>query len=284
MEGGRASALVESVLREQLANGTLRVGQLLPPQRQLADEFGVSRDTIQRVLRKLTEERWLQARQGSGIRVVRVPDVAGSEPGSEARGRATLGPLIHRAFEQPEVTLDTFSLTSETLVSHLRVQGERIAAREVTPARVRLRMLLPAEEPRLAYPAAVDPVDDRIWARWQAMAQGYADTVVELAGRFGQWGVDTAVEIRRVRMTPQFKLYVFNDTDMLFGPYEVMRRTIAVGDGVPVPALDVLGLGSALYLHHRDPDDPDTHDGFFATMKATFESYWEHLGEPATET
>ncbi|MBC7270883.1 MAG: GntR family transcriptional regulator [Streptomyces sp.] len=283
-EGGRrTSALVEHVLREQLANGTYRVGQLLPPQRQLADDFGVSRDTIQRVLRRLIDENWLQARQGSGIRVVRVPDVGRAEPGPETHGRATLGPLIHRAFEQSEVTLDTFSLTSETLVSHLRVQAERIAVGEITPARVRMRMLLPAEEPRLAYPAALDPDDERIRERWRAMAQRYADMVAELVDGFRRWGVDAEVEIRRVAMTPQFKLYVFNDSDMLFGPYEVMRRTIPVGDAM-VPALDVLGLGSALFVHHRDPDGGEDGHGFFATMKATFESYWEHLSRPATET
>ncbi|MBQ1089209.1 GntR family transcriptional regulator [Streptomyces sp. B93] len=273
---GRASSMVEKVLREQLANGTFRVGQPLPPQRQLADEFGVSRDTIQRVLRRLIDENWLQACQGSGIRVVRVPDADRAEPGPQTHGRATLGPLIHRAFEQPEVTLDTFSLTSETLVSHLRVQAERIAAGEITPARVRMRMLLPAEEPRLAYPAALAPDDERIGERWRAMAQRYAGMVAELVDGFRRWGVDAEVEIRRVAMTPQFKLYVFNDSDMLFAPYEVVRRTIPVGDAM-VPALDVLGPGPALFVHHRDADGLPGQDGFFAAMRATFESYWNHL-------
>ncbi|MGI3227142.1 GntR family transcriptional regulator [Streptomyces sp. GTA36] len=42
---------MDNALREQLASGTFRPGELLPPQRYLASDYGVSRDTVQRVLR-----------------------------------------------------------------------------------------------------------------------------------------------------------------------------------------------------------------------------------------
>ncbi|MGA6225640.1 GntR family transcriptional regulator, partial [Streptomyces umbrinus] len=64
---------MDNALREQLASGTFRLGELLPPQRYLASDYGVSRDTVQRVLRQLAAEGWIESRQGSGSRVVRLP-------------------------------------------------------------------------------------------------------------------------------------------------------------------------------------------------------------------
>ncbi|MFF4401896.1 winged helix-turn-helix domain-containing protein [Streptomyces sp. NPDC001480] len=282
---------MESVLREQLANGTYRVGQRLPTQLHLAADFGVSRDTIQRVLRKLSDEGWVESRQGSGMRVLKVPQAepAGTRP--KRRVTTSLGPLIHHAFEQPVVTLDTFALTSETLWNHLKVQAERVVSGEVEPERVRLRMLLPSEKVKLAYPAAKDEADDRIWQRWRAMARRYAIEINGLMEQLRARGVDAQAEIRRVEMTPQYKLYVINEEDLLFGLYEVFERTITLEDGTAVPALDVLGLGSVL-SHYRaeateagagGPDGADGHDGrIFATMRASFESYWERLSEAET--
>ncbi|GAA2637387.1 hypothetical protein GCM10010307_34920 [Streptomyces vastus] len=43
-------------LRSSLTDGTYQVGNRLPPQRELAARFDVSRDTVQRVLRALTTE------------------------------------------------------------------------------------------------------------------------------------------------------------------------------------------------------------------------------------
>ncbi|MFJ3304432.1 GntR family transcriptional regulator [Streptomyces sp. NPDC086549] len=275
---------MESVLREQLANGTYRAGQSLPTQRQLAEEFGVSRDTVQRVLRKLTDEGWVESRQGSGMWVLKVPQVEPADPRPRRRVATSLGPLIHRAFEQPEVVLDTFALTSETLWNHLKVQAERVAAGEVTPERVRLRMLLPSDTVKLAYPAAKDKEDDRIWQRWRAMARRYAIEITGLMGQLRELGVDAEVEIRRVAMTPQYKLYVINKEDLLFGLYEVFERKITLDDGTSVEALDVLGLGSVLSHHREETAEDESHDGrIFATMRASFESYWERLSDPEAD-
>ncbi|MFE0510078.1 GntR family transcriptional regulator [Streptomyces sp. NPDC058964] len=269
---------MESVLREQLANGTYREGQSLPTQRQLAQEFGVSRDTIQRVLRKLTDEGWVDSRQGSGMRVLKVPELTPVDPRPKRRTAPSLGPLIHHAFEQPEVAIDTFALTSETLWNHLKVQAERVASGEVVPERVRLRMLLPSENVRLAYPAATDPEDDRVWERWRDMARRHVIGIAGLMGQLRELGVDAAAEVRRVPLTPQFKLYVVNEEDLLYGLYEVLERTIVLDDGTEVRALDVLGLGSVLSHYRGDPAEAEAdHGHYYETMKAIFESYWERL-------
>ncbi|MEU5598558.1 winged helix-turn-helix domain-containing protein [Streptomyces sp. NPDC020298] len=275
---------MESSLREQLANGTYRARQKLPTQAELAKEFGVSRDTIQRVLRKLTDEGWVESRQGSGMRVLKVPEVEPPDRHPARQGTASLGSMIHHAFEQPEVRLATFALTSETLWNHLMVQVERVTTRKIRPPElVRMRILLPSETVKLAYPAATNPDDDRVWQRWRTMARRYAIEITDLMTKLKGMGVDADVEIRRVPMTPQHKLYLINDDDLLFGLYELLERKIPLDDGTAVEALDVLGLGSLLSHHRRDPEGTESHDGrVFATMRASFESYWERLSEAET--
>ncbi|MEV7346062.1 winged helix-turn-helix domain-containing protein [Streptomyces sp. NPDC093544] len=272
---------METALREQLSNGTYRPGGLLRPQRELADEFGVSRDTVQRVLRLLAQEGWIESRQGSGNRVLKVPRVGPGERRPARRGRASLGPLLDEAFEQPEVYLDVFSLTSETFYSHLRVQTERINAREITPGKLRVRLMLPSEEPGPAYPRAKDPSDRQIWERWRRMARDHCNRSRALIKELQvDSAVDAALEIRRVPLTPEFKLYVLNNCEMLHGPYEVVERTITLDDdaATEVDALDVLGLGSTLTYHRREDDDESHDSEFFASHQGWFESCWKHLG------
>ncbi|WP_406372903.1 GntR family transcriptional regulator [Streptomyces sp. NBC_00647] len=279
--GGREFARVETALLEQLSNGTYHPGGLLRPQRELAAEFGVSRDTVQRVLRQLARQGWIEARQGSGSRVLKVPVGPSVEGRSTRPGRASLRPLIDAAFEQPTVSLDVFSLTSETFYSHLNVQIGRINEREIVPERLTVRLMLPSEDQTLAYPRAVAADDPRIWERWRDMARRHCNQSRALIGDLRAKGkVDAALTIRRVPLTPQFKLYVLNDTEMLHGPYEVIRRTIALEDDArtEIEALDVLGLGSPLSYHRRE-DEADSHDTtFFAGQQGWFESCWEELG------
>ncbi|MFD9187312.1 helix-turn-helix domain-containing protein [Streptomyces phaeochromogenes] len=116
---------MDNALREQLTNGTFRPGDVLPPQRCLASDYGVSRDTVQQVLRQLAAEGWIESRQGSGSRVVRLPSADPASPGTERRGRALLLPLMDAAFQKPTVSLDVFTLTPEALARHLRHQTER---------------------------------------------------------------------------------------------------------------------------------------------------------------
>jgi DNA-binding GntR family transcriptional regulator len=69
--GGREFHRVADDLRVRMANGTYPLRSFLPSQRDLAEEYGVSRDTVQRVLRDLANEGWIESRQGSGSRVVK---------------------------------------------------------------------------------------------------------------------------------------------------------------------------------------------------------------------
>ncbi len=143
-----------------MTEGTYAVGSVLPPQRDLAKEFGVSWHTVQRVLRDLAVEGWIESRKGSGSRVLRGQTVQSGARREGARGPVTLGPLVSAAFEAPKVALDVFTLTSESIDIHVRAQEERIRAGDIKPTAISIRMLLPADDVELPYPYVRSNRDD----------------------------------------------------------------------------------------------------------------------------
>jgi GntR family transcriptional regulator len=58
------------VLREQIRRGALAVGQALPTEQALGEQFGVSRITVRRALQDLSDQGFVQRRQGRGTYVL----------------------------------------------------------------------------------------------------------------------------------------------------------------------------------------------------------------------
>lgn len=56
-------------LREAIQAGRLVMGSVLPPEREFAQDLGLSRETVRRAVEQLTQEGLLQGRQGSGTYV-----------------------------------------------------------------------------------------------------------------------------------------------------------------------------------------------------------------------
>lgn len=278
-QGGRQKAeQAESELRTRLTNGRYGVGTFLPPQRDLIGELGVSRDTLQKVLKKLAAEGWLETRQGSGSRVLRA--------GSSGRGGSTATPVlsavIDEAFQEPRVTLDTLTLTSENLVNNLTRPVDLICSGNArAPREVRIRMLLPTEDKlrRPAFPRAVAPDDARVWQRWRGMARRFGKQVGALVRDLSAAGVDAAVEVRRVPLTPTQKLYIVNGAQVLFASYVVAETDIELDDGSMVPAYDV--RGDRLELSEATADSGREQERKqFDGLVNSFESYWTFLSEP----
>lgn len=67
---GRASSQIYSVLRNQVLEGALRVGNFLPAERRLSEEFNVAHTTIRRALAKLQAEGLIRAEPRKGYRVL----------------------------------------------------------------------------------------------------------------------------------------------------------------------------------------------------------------------
>ncbi|MGW4822350.1 winged helix-turn-helix domain-containing protein [Streptomyces sp. NPDC004227] len=281
--GGREFRRVSDELRARMADGTYPVRSFLPSQRDLAEEFGVSRDTVQRVLRELSNEGWTESRQGSGTRVIKNQRILSSAAKATRSPRGvTLGPLISEAFEQPEVRLDVYTLTSESLDAHIRLQAERIRGGFIQPRSIVLRMLLPATSLPLPYPRAMDDENaPRLRDRLLAITERHTDSLRSVLRdlRTEQLVPAVDVQIRHAPLTPAFKLYVLNGTEVLFGPYEVIERPVVLETGDEIRALDVLGLGSTLTHHVRDANGDSPGSVFVTSMQSWFESVWALLSE-----
>jgi GntR family transcriptional regulator len=65
---------VAGEIRRAIAEGEAKVGERLPPARDLAAELGVNRNTVLRALRQLRDEGLLEFRRGRGITVAATPD------------------------------------------------------------------------------------------------------------------------------------------------------------------------------------------------------------------
>ena len=76
-------------LRDAILAGTLAPGDRLPPERQLADRFGVNRVTVRSALQRLAAQSLVQPRQGSGYVVQDYARQGGPEllPGLAALAR-----------------------------------------------------------------------------------------------------------------------------------------------------------------------------------------------------
>ncbi|MCX4859207.1 GntR family transcriptional regulator [Streptomyces canus] len=279
-EGGRKSQELKSALLADITEGEYDQGALLPPQRELAKKYEVSRDTVQRVLGVLADEGWIESRQGRGSVVLRTQTVRSSVRENAAARRVTLGPLIAAAFAAPDVTLDVFTLTSEVLYTHVRVQEERIRAREIRPATITIRMLTPPDGQRLPFPCAPDaPDDDRPQRHLQGIRKYHTDNLLRRLQELGRDidGLSATVEIRRVPLVPYSKLYILNGAEVVTGPYVPTERPITLDDGSTLDVVDVMGFDSTL-THCAKDDDPQSQDSLIvSSWQRWFDSTWRLL-------
>lgn len=54
------------LLRDAIVEGRLKTGESLPPERELAEHFQVSRDTVRRAIDRLTRQGLIESRRGAG--------------------------------------------------------------------------------------------------------------------------------------------------------------------------------------------------------------------------
>lgn len=66
-------------LRQQICDGHYPVGSRLPPERQLAETWGVSRTIVREALLMLELEGTVDIRQSSGVYVMRIPSASDDE-------------------------------------------------------------------------------------------------------------------------------------------------------------------------------------------------------------
>ena len=236
--------------------GRLGGGASLPSQGELAEQFGVSRDTVQKALKVLQEEGLVESIRGSGTFVAGTENAPSVDEDELEPSIVALGHHLDQALLSPRVTIDFFGFTAETLAKELTPKLVRMwLPGSPRPERLRVRLLLPDME-HLAVPyARADPQDRRPLERLRAIAERSVGALTEAVNepRFRQLSLDSAIEIRTVRMTPQVKLYLINEGLALRGWYEVDEVTVQVPERSGVGAedleiYDLTGLSAPLSL------------------------------------
>ena len=277
----RPRDLVADTLRERIRSGEFTPGTRLPTQRELEAEFGVGRSAVREALGALIQEGLLDS-VGRGAS----PTVAG--PAESAEGPRTAGDLLterlHEAFQADHVTLDAFSLTTETLNNALALPLRQIPRRERKPRSLTVRVLVPSPDVRLALPrlrADGEADDPRPLQRLQGIQRAYVQALTFSLHSLREYGIpEVDLQVRGVPLTPTHKLYLLNGTEALHGYYTVVVNEDVLIDGERMPIYDVLGLNSRLYFSSAAP--PHHGEGgpaFVADSQRFFDSLWGTIAE-----
>ena len=87
----RVSDAIATDLEQRILEGSLKTGDRLPPERELAAELGVSRASVREAIQKLVSRGMLIARQGEGTFVTDRLEASFSDPWEELlRGHASV--------------------------------------------------------------------------------------------------------------------------------------------------------------------------------------------------
>lgn len=158
----RVNDEIAVLLRDAILDGRFIPGQKLPPERELAAEFGVNRTSIREALKTLESLRLVDVRQGSGA-VVCDP-VEGSLD--------LLGPMLfHDNRLDPDLLVDCFEVTSPMLAEMARLAVVRHTSDQLRALRTLRDVLADASRPneeRFAAGRAIvvlvaDMTHNRVW-------------------------------------------------------------------------------------------------------------------------
>ncbi|TXG93407.1 MAG: GntR family transcriptional regulator, partial [Rhodocyclaceae bacterium] len=82
----RISDAVAASLEKRILEGSLKPGDRLPPERELATELGVSRPSLREAIQKLASKGMLQSRQGGGTFVTAALEKSFFDPWQDMMG------------------------------------------------------------------------------------------------------------------------------------------------------------------------------------------------------
>ncbi|MCX5141747.1 winged helix-turn-helix domain-containing protein [Streptomyces sp. NBC_00338] len=303
-EGDFIYQRVADELRQGISGEEWGPGDRLPTRAQLAERFDVSPATINEALKRLRGEGLIVTRQGSGTFVrggphgdgraasqgARAGEGAGGPGGpwavmAEGVKPVKLGPYLAEAFEASEVTLDVFSMTTETLAKRVSDLKDRFIQENIPPPRsIKARLMLPdCDSPMLTIPRRVDGEDDpRVRQRLKSILQSHATMFQEALFELQRCdpAPEVDVEVRVVPCSPQMKLYILNRSLALQGFYVVDVGSIPLPPGrEEVRIYDAYGTGATLFPYRVAATAKTAGSGqrdIVQECQAFFDSYWNH--------
>jgi DNA-binding transcriptional regulator YhcF (GntR family) len=264
-----ASQQIANVLRAAIRTRRLAPGERLPSQHDLAERYGVARETVKAALRILRDERLVVSRQGSGAFVR-----------AQTERPVGLRPHVEQAFTRPRVSLDFAGLSGETLHGALTEPLDKIRAGRLSPDTVTVRILLPDPTAPMALPcrAETQADDPAIRQRAERITRRHAGAIVDAVRELAELDlVNTATaQVRVHRGAPLFKLYILNAEEAFFGFYPVVEHTVTINDE-PVAIYDPMGKDATLF--HWAISDDETSDATAHVEQARiwFDSMWNTI-------
>ncbi len=264
-----ASQQIANLLRAAIVMRKFAPGERLPSQNELAERYGVARETVKAALRTLRDERLIVSRQGSGAYV-------------RAQTERPVGvrPHVEAAFERPHVSVDFAGFSGETLHGMLQEPLDKIRAGRLTPESLTLRILVPDLSIPSRIPSRADTgADDAaVRARAARIAQRHGEALSDSVRELGELGLvrKATVEIRSHGTAPLFKLYIINGDEVFFGFYPVAEHAVRIGHDT-VPIFDVLGKDATLFHFTTDDDDSSQASQYVLQARMWFDSVWNTI-------
>lgn len=264
-----ASQQIANVLRAAIRTGRFAPGDRLPSQLELADRYGVARETVKAALRILRDERLIVTRQGSGAFVR-----------AQTERPVGLRPHLEEAFSRPNVTVDFAGFSGETLHGALTEPLDKIRAGRLTPETIMVRLLLPDPTAPMALPCRAETQEDdpAVRARAERITRRHTEAIVDAVRELGDLGlVATATaEVRLHRAAPLFKLYILNNEEAFFGFYPVVEHTVTI-NGDPVAIYDPMGKDATLFHWAVTDDDASDASAHVDQARRWFDSMWNTI-------
>ncbi|MFD6873196.1 MULTISPECIES: GntR family transcriptional regulator [unclassified Streptomyces] len=251
----------------------LAPGERLPSHKMLTDHYGFARATIQRALRDLEDEGLVVSRKGSGVFVR-----------NRTERPAGLRPYVEQAFASHNVTIDFAGFSSETLHGALQEPLDKIRVGRLTPASIRIRILVPDMAVPQAAPVRRDDCadDPRLRARMHDIMVGYTRSISDAISELSHLGLvqESSVDVRVHSGTQFFKLYVINNEDAFFGYYPI-RPNKVVAQGEAIEIYDLVGKDTILFHHSLNEGDTSSGAQQVEQARMWFDSVWETIGRDA---
>jgi DNA-binding transcriptional regulator YhcF (GntR family) len=263
-----ASQQIANLLRAAILTRRFEPGERLPSQNELADRYGVARETVKSALRVLRDERLIVSRQGSGAFVR-----------SQTERPVALRPHIEAAFDRTHVTIDFAGFSGETLHGALQEPLDKVRAGRLTPESIAIRILLPDLSTPTVVPSRVDIGDDpAVRERAQRISRRHTEAIVDSVQELADLGlVRTATaEIRHHGTPALFKIYIINNEETFFGFYPVVQRPVTI-KGKSVPIFDVLGKDVPLFHFTATDVDTGTPSQYVHQAQLWFDSVWSTI-------
>jgi DNA-binding transcriptional regulator YhcF (GntR family) len=264
-----ASRQIANHLRAAILTRKLEPGVRLPSQHELAQRYGVARETIKSALRILTTERLIVTRQGSGAFV-------------RARTERPIGlrPHVEAAFDRQHVAIDFAGFSGETLHGLLQEPLDKIRAGQRAPESLAIRILLPDMSGPAAVPARADTGDDDPMLRERAerIARRHTEAIVESVRELKDLGLvgSATAEVRAHRTVTLFKLYLLNNEEVFFGFYPIVTHDVTV-KGEKVPMHDVFGKDVPLFHFAITDDAASDATQYVEQARFWFDSVWSTI-------